>query len=147
DEKYLIDFNARYDGSTNFPADDRYGFFPGVSAGWVMSKESFMQSANFIDNLKLRASWGQMGNDQIIPFQYLATYNLTQGAVFGTDKTIRPGTERGVEPNPNVTWEIATTTNLGLDAELWDGLLGIPLDAFKPRIDNILTPGIASVPA
>src|SRR5699024_9930647 len=92
DEKYLIDFNARYDGSTNFPADDRYGFFPGVSAGWVMSKESFMQSANFIDNLKLRASWGQMGNDQIIPFQYLATYNLTQGAVFGTDKTIRPGT-------------------------------------------------------
>src|SRR5699024_3732394 len=96
---------------------------------------------------KLRASWGQMGNDQIIPFQYLATYNLTQGAVFGTDKTIRPGTERGVEPNPNVTWEIATTTNLGLDAEFWDGLLGITLDAFKTRRENILTPRIASVPA
>lgn len=144
--KYLVDFTLRYDGSSAFPEDGRFGLFPGASAGWVLSEEAFLQETDFIDHLKLRGSWGEMGNDAIAPFQYLATYNLTQGAVFGADRTIRQGTARSVEPNPNVTWEVARTTNIGLDAELLEGRLNLTLDVFKTRRTNILAPRNASVP-
>ncbi|MCE7070851.1 TonB-dependent receptor [Dyadobacter sp. CY327] len=144
-EKYLIDFNFRYDGSQNFPKERRYGFFPGVSAGWRLSEEHFIKNnLAFVDNLKLRMSYGKMGNDQVDAFQYLSTYAFGDGYYFA-----EPATQlnRGLTPNPGITWEVAKTTNAGLEATLWKGLLGIELDVFKTRRNNILTARNASVPA
>jgi TonB-linked SusC/RagA family outer membrane protein len=144
-EKYLIDFNFRYDGSQNFPDDGRYGFFPGVSAGWRLSEENFIKNnLTFVDNLKLRMSYGKMGNDQVDAFQYLSTYSFGDGFYFADPVT---QLNRGLTPNPGITWEVARTTNLGLEATLWNGLLGVEFDIFKTRRNNILTARNASVPA
>jgi TonB-linked SusC/RagA family outer membrane protein len=146
ENKYLINFNIRYDGSTNFAKQRRYGVFPGVSAGWVISSEPFLQKINFINQLKIKASWGEVGNDVVPPFQYLTTYNLTNGAIFGLDKNLSQGLERGVEANPFITWEVAKKIDAGLEAKLWNGLLGLNLDFFKERRTNILVPRSHSVP-
>ncbi len=144
--KYLVDFNIRYDGSTNFPKSKRYGLFPGISVGWVISDEPFLQGLEFVDQLKLRGSWGQMGNDQIDPFQYLAAYTITSGAFFGTSRELQQGIRKSVEPNINVTWEVANITNVGFDATLWEGMLAVTADVFKTRRENILSQRSASIP-
>lgn len=144
-ERYLIDFNFRYDGSQNFPSGKRYGFFPGVSAGWRLSEEDFIKnSLPYVDNLKLRASYGKMGNDQVDAFQYLSTYTFSDGYYFADPVT---QLNRGLTPNPGITWEVAQTANVGLEASLWKGLLGVELDIFKTRRNNILTARNASIPA
>src|SRR5699024_9817170 len=74
DEKYLFEFVWRYDGSYIFQKNERFGFFPGISLGWRLSKESFWNKKSFINDFKLRASWGRTGNDRIEPWQYLSTY-------------------------------------------------------------------------
>ncbi len=148
-EKYLLDFTARYDGSSNFPKGKQYGFFPGVSAAWRISQENFMKdNAPFIDNLKLRGSVGKMGNDAIAAFQYLRLYNLgsNTGLSFGSTRNPTNGISAGVSPNPNITWEVATTTNIGLDASFWKGLLGITADVFKQRRSNILARRNLAIP-
>ena len=144
-EKYLFETNLRYDGSYAFPKDKRWGFFPGFSVGWRLSEESFLQGSTFLDDLKLRGSYGQMGNDQINPFQYLSMYNLNPiGTHFGG------GTQgillTGVAPNERITWEVAENSNIGLDASLWQGGLGFSLDVFKQRRSNILTARSTEVP-
>ena len=80
DRKYLLGFNFRYDGSPIFPKETRWGFFPGVSAGWVVSNESFMPE-NVFSNLKIRGSWGQLGNDRVDPFQYVGAFGYSNGWV------------------------------------------------------------------
>jgi len=146
--KYLVDFTLRYDGSSVFPKDKRWGLFPGVSAGWILSDEEFFKkSLGFINNLKIRGSWGQMGNDRIASFQYLTAYLFTTGALFGSPSLLVSGLNQSVQPNPNITWEVANTTNIGLDAQLWSGLFSITFDAFKSRRTNILAARNASVPA
>jgi TonB-linked SusC/RagA family outer membrane protein len=146
-EKYLIDLNVRYDGSSAFPKDSRWGFFPGVSVGWILSEEAFMKNKmTFVDHLKIRSSWGKMGNDAINPFQYLSTYSFTNGYFLGGGRSLNKGLTQNVAPNPNITWEVANTTNIGLNAELWNGLFGLTLDVFKTRRNNILTARNASIP-
>lgn len=146
-EKYLIDFNYRYDGSSNFPKGKQFGFFPGVSVAWRLSQEKFLKNASFIDNLKLRASAGQMGNDAIAPFQNLRLYTLgNTGMSFGSPPVATNGFVDGVSPNPNITWEVATVKNIGLDASLWKGLLGLTVDVFKQTRKNILATRDLSVP-
>jgi len=147
-EKYLVDFTARYDGSSNFPKGNRYGFFPGVSAAWRISQEQFMKNnVPFIDNLKFRASVGTLGNDAIAAFQYLRLYTLgNTGMSFGSSPAATSGLVEGVSPNPNITWEVATATNIGLDASLWNGLLGVSADVFKQRRSNILARRNLTVP-
>jgi TonB-linked SusC/RagA family outer membrane protein len=123
-EKYMVDFNARYDGSYIFPEGNRFGFFPGVSVAWVISEEFFKDQVA-VNDLKLRASMGKMGNDRIDPYQFMAAYNLgLEGYHFGLPTSSQLGIVPGVTPNPNVTWEVATTQNIGLDAMLWNGGLG-----------------------
>lgn len=137
-EKYMVDFNARYDGSHVFPAGKRFGFFPGVSVAWVLSEE-FLQDNNAINDLKLRASVGKMGNDRISPYQFMAAYNLNSlGYHFGLPTTSSLGIVPGVTPNPNITWEVATAQNVGVDAMFWNGGLGVSLDLFKQKRENIL---------
>lgn len=136
--KYLLELLFRYDGSQIFPKGNRYAFFPGVSAGWRLSEESFIKDKfSFINQLKLRASYGQLGNDRVAPFQYLQFFNYNSNAyVFGTN-TI-PGINAATMPNPNITWERAIKTDLGLDATLWNGLLGVEFTYWFQKRSNIL---------
>ena len=146
-EKYLMDFNFRYDGSAAFPQGQQFGFFPGISLGWRISQENFMKKYPFISELKLRGSWGQIGNDRISPFQFLRLYTLGKtGYSYGVPPVASLGLVEGVTPNPNITWEVLNTTNIGLDARFWNGLLGFEIDVFKQRRSNILTTRALEVP-
>jgi TonB-linked SusC/RagA family outer membrane protein len=147
--RYLLDFNYRYDGSASFPKGKRYGFFPGVSVAWRISQEKLIQDHfDFIDDLKLRASYGKIGNDQIAPYQYLALYTLNRlGYDFGQTPTPSQGLVANVAPNPNVTWEVANISNIGLDGSLWRGLLGFTVDVFEQRRSNILATRNLAVPS
>jgi TonB-linked SusC/RagA family outer membrane protein len=153
DDKYLIDVNMRRDGSPNFPQGKRFGFFPAVSAAWRISNESFFQSG-IIDDLKIRGSWGKTGNDAVPPFQYIQTYRLQAGQVsyylasgyfFGSDATQVPGFVLGPTPNVNITWEVATSSNIGLDMRLFRALT-VSIDVFRSMRTNILIPPTAVVP-
>ncbi len=144
-EKYLVDVNMRYDGSHAFPPGNRWGFFPGVSVAWRIGEENFLSSNESVNELKLRASYAQMGNDRIDPFQFRALNTLIPtGTHFGggTQAVVEPG----VSPNPNITWEVATNQNIGLDARFWDGLFGFSVDLFKQERENILTSRGTEVP-
>lgn len=142
--KYLLSFNFRYDGSPIFPEETRWGFFPGVSAGWVVSEESFMENSSVINNLKIRASWGQLGNDRVDPFQYIGAFGYSTGwVVDGTD--VR-GIEATTTPNPNITWEVTTTTDIGLELGLLQNRLTFELDGYKTLTTNILGERQASIP-
>lgn len=148
DEKYLIDFNFRYDGSSNFPKGRRWGFFPGGSVAWNLSEENFIKdNFNFVDLLKIRGSYGEIGNDQVPSFQWLSTYNLgSNGYPFGLAGETSLGLVAGVVPNEFITWEVAKVSNIGLDAALWRGLLGVTLEVFKQRRSNILAKRDLAVP-
>ena len=143
-KKYMIQFQLRRDGSQNFASEKRWGWFPGVSAGWTITQEPFMQGVKGLDFLKLRGSWGKLGNDKVSAFQYLTAYTYGSNYVFGG--TTAQGLEQSGVPNPNITWEIAETTDLGLEARLWGGKLGMDIDVFKTRRSNILATRNASVP-
>ena len=143
--KYLAQFTFRRDGSPNFPEHKRFGFFPGVSLGWRISEEAFMKKFTFLDNLKIRGSYGKMGNDLVDAFQYLTTYGFNSNYVVGNNDVT--GLIQNGIPNPNITWEVAKTTNIGFDARLWNGLLEIEFDYFKTRRSNILTKRTAIIPA
>lgn len=143
--RYLAEFTFRRDGSPNFPSNKRYGYFPSASLGWRLSEEAFMKSVDFINNLKIRGSFGMMGNDLVNSFQYLTTYGFGNNYVIGgTDVT---GLVQTGVPNPNITWETAKTWNMGVDATLWDGLFGVEFDYFNTRRSNILTKRSAIVPS
>ncbi|MEO7047454.1 MAG: TonB-dependent receptor [Ferruginibacter sp.] len=145
--KYLVDFSVRRDGSFNFPQGKRFGTFPGVSAGWNISQEPFMASTQkWIDNLKIRASWAKLGNDRIPQFQYLTQYALNSYYIFGESRRREDGFTITNTANPRVTWEVAETKNIGLDANLWKGGLSMSIDYFSSDRSQILITRTASVP-
>ena len=135
--KYLLEFLFRYDGSQIFPEDNRYGFFPGASAGWRLSEEPFVQdNLPFVDELKLRASYGELGNDRVGQYQYLQAFSFGGNYVFGASDA--PGIFANTMPNPDITWEVSKKTDVGLEASLWQGLLDIDLTYWQERRSNIL---------
>jgi len=143
-EKYLAEFLWRYDGSDIFPKETRYGFFPGIMAGWVISEESFFKKAlPAVNFLKLRGSIGQMGNDQIPSYQYLSTYGF-RSYILGNaeEKTLF---EARI-PNTSITWEVATNSNLGLEGQMFNGNVFFEFDVFSNKRTNILWTKNASVP-
>jgi TonB-linked SusC/RagA family outer membrane protein len=142
--KYLAEVTMRRDGSPNFPSNKRWGYFPSASAGWRLSEEQFMKKYTFIDELKLRASYGIMGNDAVSPFQYLTTYGYGNNYVIG-GSDVTGLVQTGV-PNPNITWETAKTGDVGLDATLWGGFLDITFDYFQTRRSDILTTAASVIP-
>ncbi|MEZ0607569.1 SusC/RagA family TonB-linked outer membrane protein [Fibrella sp. WM1] len=151
-DKYLFEFLSRYDGSDIFPAATRYGFFPGFMAGWVISEENFWKSAAPVVNyFKLRASWGQLGNDQIyLPgtttlatYQYLATYGFNTYIINNAQQQTL-GEAR--IPNPNITWEVANNADIGLEGQLFNGKISFEFDYFNNLRTSILYPRNASVP-
>lgn len=151
--KYFAEFNAGYNGTDNFAKDKRYGFFPAVSAGWVISKEAFLQNNNVIDFLKVRGSYGLTGNDRLGKRRWLFISEYVNGAgySFGTDQlTGIPGRQEGAMSNPDVTWEKARKLNLGLEARLLRNLLNVTVDVFREKRNDILItrgiiPGILGV--
>ncbi|MDZ7694061.1 MAG: TonB-dependent receptor [Balneolaceae bacterium] len=144
--KYLVELVARYDGSYKFPKGDRYGFFPAVSVGWRISEEEFFRNnVGFFDNLKLRASWGQTGNDRIDPYQYLASYGFGGGYIFGGGTEV-PSLYQTRTPNPNITWEVANQFDVGLEASVLNNRLSLEIDYFNYLREDILTQRNASVP-
>jgi TonB-linked SusC/RagA family outer membrane protein len=145
DSKYLLDITVRYDGSANFAKDKRYGFFPATSLGWRISEEDFFKS-NVVKELKVRASWGLLGNDKVPNFQYLQFYDITNSYIFGEDPLRSVGLTPGRTANPDITWETAEKINLGLDFQLKENILTGSIDAFYENRSDILAPRNASVP-
>ena len=152
-EKYLFEFLFRYDGSYRFPKDKRYGFFPGVSAAWRVSEEAFWQeNVNFINYFKLRGSVSQTGNDVLLnddddvdrTIQYLNTYGFGTDYLFGDvfQKTLNPTRT----PNPNITWEVATGYNIGIELKTLNNRLSLESDIFYNKRTNMLIYRNASLP-
>ncbi|MFO7852747.1 MAG: SusC/RagA family TonB-linked outer membrane protein [Bacteroidota bacterium] len=142
--KYMVDFNIGYNGSENFARERRFGVFPAFSAGWIISEESFFDAVPLVDYLKVRASYGLVGNDKIggDRFLYLPdSYNPSSGGYnFGTDNpTNQTAASEGQIGNPYVTWETASKRNIGFDMRLFKGKLGIYFDYFLENREDILT--------
>jgi TonB-linked SusC/RagA family outer membrane protein len=147
-DKYLFEFSARYDGSSTFGPGKQYGFFPGTSVGWRISEENFVKdNFSLISNLKLRASYGLLGNDRISPFQYVQLYSIGTGPVFGIDLNRSVGISPGVQPNVNVTWEKAKNYNLGFDLGLFKDKLTFSAEWFMQKRSDLLAVRNLTVPA
>ncbi|MBO3270702.1 MULTISPECIES: SusC/RagA family TonB-linked outer membrane protein [Hymenobacter] len=141
--KYLLSAVARYDGSSVFPPGDKFGFFPGISAGWRISEEEFLKGNRVISNLKLRAGYGKVGNPlNAGRFAYLYAINFGVTYPFGPDGTINTGGAPTRQANPNLRWENNNQTNVGLDVGLLDNRLEASIDVYNRNSPNL----IAGVP-
>ena len=150
-KRYMVDLNAGYNGSENFAPDKRFGFFPAVSAGWILSEEKFMKKQKVIDFLKLRASYGIVGNDKMenARFLYMAGawsgYNTVakgQGSwQFGKDggTGLLPDAKENTMGNPDVTWEKVAKQNYGIDLKMFDSRLSLTADVFFEKRKDILS--------
>lgn len=148
--KYIAELLWRYDGSYMFPQKTRYGFFPGAMLGWVASEEKFWKdNIKVVNYFKVRASYGQMGNDNVEyddilqEYQYFSTYKF--GSYILGDEMIKTLYESRV-PNNFITWEVANNYNLGIDAQLLGGKINFEFDVFKNRRNSILWRRNASIP-
>lgn len=145
--KYLLEVAMRADASAEYPPEGRWGYFPSISAGWRISEESFLKD-HFpgINNLKLRGSYGVLGNDAVSSFDYLTGYNITSNYyIFGA--TPAPVIESAGLSNPDITWETMKISNVGLEGSFWNGLLGFELDAFYRLREDILATPETQVPS
>jgi len=129
DSKYMVTANLRADASSRFADKNRWGYFPSVSAGWKISDEQFLNDVSWLSNLKLRASWGQLGNQEIDDYAYLTLVSQEDGIV----KTDRFG-------NENLKWETSTQSNVGLDVGLLNNKLAFTAEYFVKNTTDILLP-------
>ncbi|HET8736467.1 MAG TPA: TonB-dependent receptor [Pricia sp.] len=139
DDRYLLQGNLRYDGSSRFGDGNRWGLFPSVSAGWNLTNEAFMENVvnnSIISNIKVRGSWGQLGNQDIGLNRFRTMYDLSEGYQFGGN--IVSGSAITEAGNPNITWETSTMTNVGLDANFIDGRLALVAEYFWKNTEDIL---------
>ncbi len=134
-DKYLLTLTGRIDGSSKFGKGNKYGFFPAVAFAWQVSQEPFLASVRQIDNLKLRLSWGQTGNQEIPIYQSLGQTSLW-AYPFGS--TIVKGYAPASLPNPNLKWEKTTQTNIGLDLSLFRGRIMGTIDYFRSWTSDLL---------
>ncbi|TLU95071.1 SusC/RagA family TonB-linked outer membrane protein [Dyadobacter sediminis] len=151
-EKYLAEFLWRVDGSYVFPKDGRFGFFPGISAGWRISEEEFWKNnINFLNNVKLRGSWGQMGAEPyflgteiLAEYQYLSTMGFGQYVI--NDQVAKTLLESRVANN-SFTWEVANNSNFGIEGTLFRDKVYFEFDYFVNNRSNILIPKTGSTPS
>ncbi|PHQ29561.1 hypothetical protein CJ305_09605 [Leeuwenhoekiella nanhaiensis] len=138
-DKYILEGSFRADASEQFAPGKRWGFFPSASAAYVLSKEAFLENSETIEFLKLRASYGVLGNDRIDNqrFLYLQSYNVNGNAVFGNGD-VQPAIFEGNLANPDVTWETVKKLNVGVNSILWDGALTVNVDYFFDQRSDIL---------
>jgi len=156
-ETYMATVTMRYDGSSIFNDGKRWGFFPSVSAGWVITNEKFMEKTkSWLDFFKIRASWGQNGNNRIAKYQYLATiaqsgklgdsgYKFSNDMAFTLSGTPNIGAYADIVPNPDVTWETSEQLDFGFDARFLDSRLGVIFDWYKKTTKDwlIVAPRVA----
>lgn len=156
-ETYMATVTLRYDGSSIFNKGKRWGWFPSVSAGWVVTNEKFMEKTkSWLDFFKLRASWGQNGNNRIAKYQYLATiaqsgsagdsgYKFSDNMDFTLNGKPNVGAYANIVPNPDVTWETSEQLDLGFDARFLDSRLGLTFDWYKKTTKDwlIVAPRVA----
>lgn len=154
--KYIADFSFRYDGSSKFPVGKQWGFFPAGSLGYRISEESFFKNNNalkFVDNLKIRASYGLMGDDGASTYQFVSGYDypyngnstaLAGGYMFGGSFVNSLGFRNS--PNPNITWYTVKTANAGIDAGFWNGKLDVTFDIFRRNRSGLLANRLMSIP-
>ena len=147
--KYLLDAALRHDASSRFPQASRWGWFPSVSMGWRVSEESFIKDRYpWISNIKLRASIGKLGDDGsagTYPSIYTG-YNLQGNKAWIYDGSVVTGVDAAAIPNPNLTWYTATTSNLGLDFNLWNQKLGGTFEVFRRHREGLLATSSVVLP-
>ncbi|MBC6612479.1 TonB-dependent receptor [Hymenobacter sp. BT507] len=150
-DKYLLEASGRYDGSYIFAPGQRFGFFPAFSAGWRLSEEAFLKDRfSWLDNLKLRASWGQSGaypyiNGNIAAFEYLSPYSPYSPAGVLDGSTVQ-GLYEVRQGNPSITWERANKTDVGLEFNLWHNALSVEAGLFYEKRANVLTSRTSVLP-
>ena len=143
DDKYLLTANMRYDGSSKFPKENRFGFFPSVSVGWRLGQEKFMDwSRDYLDDFKLRASYGSIGNQNISPYGFIASMGIGQSNVWldGGEKVTVIGVPGLVRAN--YTWETVTTLDIGFDLNMFGNRLNAVFDWYKRDTKDMLSEGV-----
>jgi TonB-linked SusC/RagA family outer membrane protein len=142
-DKYLLEINSRYDGSSRFAKGNRWGFFPSFSAGWRLDQENFLADVSWLSELKLRGSWGQLGNERIGNFQF-ADF-IDPGQDYGFGGVVNTGTAVRVDNDDQISWETTTISNIALDAGFFNGKLNASVEYFDKTTDGVLRPvGIPS---
>lgn len=145
-QKYLMEASGRYDGHSFFAPGRRWAFFPAFSFGWRISEESFLKNkTNWLNDLKIRGSWGKAGNLTPNAFQYLSVYNLINNAYLFGDSFVQ-GSEMRREPNPSITWEVSRSSNIGIDATLFNGRISVAADVFQQKRSGMLLSPNVTVP-
>ncbi len=140
DDRYIVEFNGRYDGSSRFPRNERFGFFPSASVAWRVDQESFMRNVDAINNLKIRASYGSLGNQDVSNYGYIPFMGTTQsGYLIGDGRPLVMNPPGLV--SSNYTWEKVNTTNFGLDLGLYNNRLSVVFDIYSRNTLNMLTLG------
>ena len=141
-DRYLVEVNARYDGSSKFPSNQRFGFFPSVSAGWKINKESFWKvSSKAISEFKVRASYGSLGNGNIASYAFQEIFNINQSGVILNGARPQATRNPAVVPD-NLTWETSTTSNIGLDITTLSNRLSFSGDAYIRKTTDMFTFGL-----
>jgi TonB-linked SusC/RagA family outer membrane protein len=144
--KYLVEAGFNYGGSSKFPKGKRWGFFPYTNLAWRISEENFFKdNIPSVTSLKLRGSWGILGDDAASSFQFITGYNYPSGSYIFNATSISGLGFRSI-PNPNITWYTATTKNLGFDASVKNGLLNLSVDFFRRNRTGLLANPIAVIP-
>ncbi|HBG57964.1 MAG TPA: SusC/RagA family protein, partial [Porphyromonadaceae bacterium] len=148
-EKYMLTLVMRADGSSNFAKGNRWGYFPSISAGWVLTEEDFLADNDVMNFLKLRISWGQNGNAEIDPFQYMSliAFNPQNNYRFGSDRNkMQLGGYPAILPNPDVAWETSEQLNIGFDAYFLNSRLQTSFDYYiKTTRDWLLRQPVADI--
>jgi TonB-dependent starch-binding outer membrane protein SusC len=138
-EKYNLTATLRYDGSSKFGANNKWGLFPSVAGGWTVSDESFFPKSAAFNYLKIRASWGKTGNSEgLIPYQSLQLYGPTTSYYDGSIGNFLPGYAITQNTNPNLRWEVVSQTNLGLDFQFVNGRFSGTIDLFNKETSDML---------
>ena len=138
DKKYFLTASLRADGSTRFGDNNKYGYFPSVAVGWTISKENFLKDVSFINELKLRGSWGETGNQEVLNKITKASYLLSQSAGYYLYDNLNliNGVQVVRTPNPNLKWEVVAQTNFGLDFSLFRNKLYGSLEYYNKTTKN-----------
>jgi TonB-linked SusC/RagA family outer membrane protein len=144
-EKYLADVQMRIDGSSTFPKGNQYGYFPSASAGWRISKETWFRTRSIINDLKLRASYGALGNDNVDQFQYFNNYSFNNMFVSGATPGITPGIDLTKLANVNIHWEDARKTDIAIEGTVFNNF-SFEFVYFRQQRSNILAVRNASIP-
>lgn len=134
--KYLLEANLRYDGTSRIYKDNRLGAFPSFSGGWRISQENFMKDYNWLDNLKLRASWGKLGNQNIGLYPYQDVYDTSYN--YSYDNSVEQGVALTRLTDKNLKWETTKVIDIGVDASFKRGLFSVAFDWYNKTTDDIL---------